>query len=536
MSQEIKVVLATEMKAAGIQATEQQVEKLAGKFKEMNRNTEKETNKTLNTLGKMPGYIGKIQSVLTGMAGKVALAFGVVGVALGALIKAGTYIWDKVIKPLKTMAELGKKITFTSAIKEIFGVTNATKEAEKAAKELKKAQEDAVKKAYEGWSKVFDRMKDGWDETNRASKEAVKGIEAATRAYLEMQAAQGRVTSANDSGVVLGLERGKFDEMAAAAKPEEAARIGARYDILIAEEKAKQEIAAFDEKAKQEAAELVASEQTLEELTKNRAAIEEQLVEAMQQEAKAGKGQTGDNIAKAQEKAAELVAKKKIELEEAANAELSKREEIAARKLAMTALEQERDNIRDKTSLEIAEKRKAEKDLIKEQADEKRKAEEKFKEEVEERERKWREEGEKQTREAQKKLAEERIKDLREEVRRRESLEREAQNRLSTAQSNLSSAWRTYRDKDAMKAEIQEYRDQKKAEQRYERDFKAMESRNPNWRTAEFGTLSARDEAVKRVALAREEEQAAKDAMIETAANTKDLAKKLDDLLQMKGQ
>lgn len=536
MAQEIKVVLATEMKAAGIKATEEQVERLSDKFKSMNRAAEKDTDKTLSTLGRMPGLLGKIQSVLTGTASKMAFAFGAVGIAIGAVIKVGTFLWDKVIKPLKTMAELGKAITFTSAIKEIFGVTNATKEAEEAAKKHKEAQEEAAKKAWEGWNKAFTEMEKGWNKATQAAKENITAIDNATKAYLKMQAAQGRVTSANDTGVVLGLERGKFEDMAAAGDADEAARIGARYDILIAEEKAKQEIAKFDEKAKSEAAELVAEEEKLVELNRQKAELEKQYGDAIWEAAKAGEGQTDENAVKAKEKAAELVAKKEAELDAKNRETLQSEQEIAARKLAMSALEQERDNIRDKVSLEIAERKKAEKDLIREQAEEKRKAEEKFQAEVEERERKWHEESERQAREAQRKVAEQRIASAREEVRRHEQMEREAQSRLSRASSNLDAAWRTYRDPNAMKSEIQEYRDQKKAEQRFERDLASLESRNKNWRTAEFGTLSARDEAVKRVALAREEEQAAKDAMVETAANTKNLADKLDELLQMKGQ
>lgn len=536
MAQEIKVVLATEMKAAGIQATEQQVERLSEKFEKMNRKGSRGATDLLARFGRLPGLFGRIQSVLTGTAAKIALSFGAVTVGITLLVRMGTLIWDKIIKPLKTMAELGKQITFTSAIKEIFGVTNATKDAEEAAKKLKNEQEEAAKKAYDGWSKAFSEMEKGWDKANKAAKENITAVDNATRAYLKMQAAQGRVTSANDTGVVLGLERGKFDDMAAAGDADEAARIGARYDILIAEEKAKQEIAKFDEKAKSEAAELAAEEEKLVELNREKAELEKQYGDAIWEAAQAGEGMSSADAEKAKSKAAEAVAKKEAELDEKNRQTLQAEQEIAARKLAMSALEQERDNIRDKTSLEIAERKKAEQDLIREQAEAKRKAEEEFQAEVEERERKWREEGERQTREAQRKLADERIAAVRKELRTREQQEREAQSRLSRASSNLSDAWRTYRDPNAMKSEIQEYRDQKKAEQRFERDLASLESRNKNWRTAEFGTLSTRDEAVKRVALAREEEQAAKDAMVETAENTKNLADKLDELLQMKGQ
>ena len=66
------------------------------------------------------------------------------------------------------------------------------------------------------------------------------------------------------------------------------------------------------------------------------------------------------------------------------------------------------------------------------------------------------------------------------------------------------------------------------------KDFERLKTWRRDWRTAEIGSLSAADESVRQVALAKEEKAAADRAVIDTAENTRDLAKKLDDLIQLK--
>ena len=86
-----------------------------------------------------------------------------------------------------------------------------------------------------------------------------------------------------------------------------------------------------------------------------------------------------------------------------------------------------------------------------------------------------------------------------------------------------------------MQAVIDEQKAQQMAEQQWAKDFEKLKSRHRDWRDIEFGKLSASDEAVRQVALAKEEKAAADRAVIETAENTRELADKLDELLQVKG-
>ena len=104
---------------------------------------------------------------------------------------------------------------------------------------------------------------------------------------------------------------------------------------------------------------------------------------------------------------------------------------------------------------------------------------------------------------------------------------------VSAAESKLQQAWGWYRDKDSMAAQLAEEKADAQARKQYEKDFERLKSRRRDWRTAE--NLSVDDEAVRRVAIAREEKEAAEHHLAEIEKNTANLAEKLDELLQVKG-
>ena len=97
-----------------------------------------------------------------------------------------------------------------------------------------------------------------------------------------------------------------------------------------------------------------------------------------------------------------------------------------------------------------------------------------------------------------------------------------AQDRLSAAQEKARQAWGWYRDKDSLVAQLEEERAEAAAQKQFEKDFEKLRSRR-DWRTAaaygsgKMGALSLDEEAVRRVALAREEEAAAKEYAKQTA-------------------
>lgn len=73
----------------------------------------------------------------------------------------------------------------------------------------------------------------------------------------------------------------------------------------------------------------------------------------------------------------------------------------------------------------------------------------------------------------------------------------------AAAESKLQQAWGWYRDKNSMAAQLQEEKANAQAEKQFEKDFRRLQHNRKDWRTAD--NLSLGDEAVRRVALAREE-------------------------------
>ena len=96
------------------------------------------------------------------------------------------------------------------------------------------------------------------------------------------------------------------------------------------------------------------------------------------------------------------------------------------------------------------------------------------------------------------------------------------------AESKLQRAWGWYRDKDSMAAQIAEEKADAEARKQYEKDFERLKSRRRDWRKAE--NLSVDDEAVRRVALAREEKETAEKHLAEIERNTAELAAKLESI------
>ena len=126
----------------------------------------------------------------------------------------------------------------------------------------------------------------------------------------------------------------------------------------------------------------------------------------------------------------------------------------------------------------------------------------------------------------ERKIHAERIRLQTAEVQVYEKQQADAEKRLADAQVKVQQAWGWYRDKDSLAAQIAEEKADAEARKQYERDFDRLRDRRRDWRTAT--NLSLDDEAVRRVALAKEEEAAAQLAVKETAENTRRAAEALE--------
>jgi len=110
----------------------------------------------------------------------------------------------------------------------------------------------------------------------------------------------------------------------------------------------------------------------------------------------------------------------------------------------------------------------------------------------------------------------------------------DANNRVAAARNAVGQAWGWFRDPQAFKAQLKEEKDQAKAEEQFAREEARLQKMG-DWRTKK---LSAKDEAVRRMIFAKEEEAAAVDNLknIERhVAQLDQIRKNLDKLLQAAG-
>ena len=511
MGSEIKIHLATYLKDAGIKATKQQVEHLAQDIQKMNREAQSGTDKTAASLGKLPGAFGKIQDALGGFAAKAA---GVIG-AFKVGWDIGTWLNEKVINPL-------------------FGIKDPLEELKKHNRELQREAE----KAAEKWEEAIAEWSAAWDKEISGAEKARQKVEDLTQAYLKMQAAKERVQEAGDDAKMLGLQRDKFEDMTRLGREgnfDAAAQVGKYYDVLMAEEEAKQKIAKFDREAEvsarrqADAQEALGKAQDKAAMLKYRMAELDKKLAYTQTQAAAEEMGFNGSIA-AEEKLLKQKAALQKEIDNAGRDVERRAADVAAMAEARSAEAQERQNVEKRVQLELDERKKAYDDYVDKvlQADEdemkRRQDAAKAAAEVELRERQ----------KVEKELAAQRLADLRAELAEGQKMQSEAQSRQSAAASGLRTAWGWYRNQSQMQAVIDEQKAQAAAEVQWQKDFERLKTWRRDWRTAEFGSLSASDEAVRQVAFAKEEKAAADRAVIETAENTRGLADKIDELLAMK--
>ncbi len=512
MASEIKIQLATYLKDAGIKATQQQVDRLARNVRGMNRDMQADARRVESALGRLPGVFGKIQSAASGAFGTALAVAGAFKVGCDI----GNWIHERVIAPL-------------------FGIKDPIEELKKENRELQREAENAAAK----WEEALTKWAAGWESEVSGAEKARQKIEDLTQAYLKMQAARERIQAAGDNAKLLGMERDKFDAMAGASSPEEAAALGKYHDVLIAEEKSKQQLAKFDRDSETAARKQASAEEQLLKARDKRAHLTRQMAELDRKLAYMQSQQSVQDLGFEQSsKEEEKLLQRKEALQakiDAANRDVASRKaDVAALRESRTAEDQERQNLVEKAKLEVDERKKAYEDYVAyvercdaeaAEAEWQRKQEEiRSAAELELRERER----------VERELAAQRIADLRKELSEQQRMESEARARQGSAAGSLQTAWRWYRDKNQMQAVIDERKAQAAAEVQWQKDFERLKTWRRDWRTAEFGSLSAADESVRQVALAKEEKAAADRAVLETAENTRDLAEKLDELLAMK--
>ena len=209
----------------------------------------------ISLLGRMPGPLGS-----------VGRAFGGLGRAISGVLGP----WGSIIATF-TIA-----YTATRKLVDALGLFPDPMEKVKRANQQAKVAADAAAEA-------FERQRDVWIETlEKEAAYADKAIAKADQqaaAYLRLQRAKEAVNKAVDDGIMLEMERAKYEDVLTAGgmygaykdwdgnirtgSPLEAAQVGAYHDVLIAQEKQRRERERADKEIALAEEELAAKEETL---------------------------------------------------------------------------------------------------------------------------------------------------------------------------------------------------------------------------------------------------------------------------------
>jgi hypothetical protein len=129
--------------------------------------------------------------------------------------------------------------------------------------------------------------------------------------------------------------------------------------------------------------------------------------------------------------------------------------------------------------------------------------------------------------EEQRKLA---IDTVRAQERAESELLGNASDRMRRAETEVARTWSWYKDKTAWKGELQAEREDAAAQVQFQKDAERLQGKF-QWRTS---NLSDEEEIVRRVLFAREEEAAARQALLQIEQNTRDLAAKVEALMALR--
>lgn len=400
-----------------------------------------------------------------------------------------------------------------------------------------KAQEEAdaiLRKANEMAAQVAKRMAqvkasiledcaEAFDAASRAADKLLHQFDRLAQKRAGLQKAELGMFSAQGQSRILEMQR-QMEADVAASGSDTKAYTRAEWQLRIAEEKAKITKQENEYRAKMEA-ESISNEQERIKLAERAAARYEKAAEKANENYQIAR----ENFGKDDDYTRSLAKQRDTALRQA-EAEREKAKDIQARLDVAVA-----DNATNAVNRANAES--ANQNAIEQAEHALLDAEDEYYRRVAEDEQKridLEEEWERERIEAERKLHEQKMKNARAEIdlqlKASEQEQSNAQTRLQAAQAAVSKAWGWYKDKASMQSEIDAYNEQKAAEVQWEKDFQKLKDKRRDWRDIEFGKLSAEEEAVRQVALAKEEEKAAQvalDEIVENTAYLKEIAESL---------
>ena len=495
----------------------------------------KPTEEAAKGFGKMGDIAQSVSKGIGGAFGKIATMFlqgGIWGAMAAVATKAFSLIWDYFEKQAERAAKRAERrfSDALSAIKESASATEKAFDSATAAIDRSISRFDAMTNSVKELTKAEIELAKQHAIANGMDKTSANAAAADLSAQVDFEAEEQRLQN------LIALEKKRIDaaKEAEAKTAEETKKATAEKSAAEAEYQKKRDEYIERHAKKERQGELVATSGpavwvpgvTAEEARKSR---EDAALDFDESE-------EGKKAADKVKRAKELLAGIKTD-EKALAAADEARAKIENAQIALDTLATKRESrelsIQNEIAEKIEEEDKESAETARKAAEARAEADKKAAEKAAaERARLDAQEAARRERERQKELAD-KIRDHQKLLAAERAEESKTRSAVSAAESKLQQAWGWYRDKDSMAAQLQEEKADAAARKQYEKDFERLRSKRRDWRTAE--NLSVDDEAVRRVALAREEKAAAEKHLAEIEANTAALADKLDELLQAKG-
>ena len=235
LDSKLRLQIVTALDNAGIKATEDQINGLATKIQDINK--EAVGKKLENAFGDLPGKIGKITKALGGLPGTLSLVVG-----------AFQFGW-----------EIGTKF-FDTVIKGWFGWEDAVTKLKKSNAAMMKS----LKASAQDYEQMMTRVANQYDIQQAKIDTTIEKINTLTQSYTRLGKAQSDFDNAGADQDIQQLERERFEDMLAlqaSGEYDAAEQVNKVYHILRQELEAKKEIAKYDEESARLQAERVAKEQ-----------------------------------------------------------------------------------------------------------------------------------------------------------------------------------------------------------------------------------------------------------------------------------
>ncbi len=249
---EIRLQIVTALDAAGIKATQQQIDQMANSIAASNKKMGASANEAAARLGRMRGPIGKLTSAFGNLGGTMGKTVGIVGMIAGAFstgVAAGTKLWQA-IQYIR---------------KEWFHYVSELDKVKKANRALAKQREADTA----AWTRQMETMKAARAEEEAASKAALASINAEAEAWRTAARAKVAYLSAGMDAEDQRLEREKFEDVLALQAngygETEIQQVEAIYDVLKAELDVRREMERIEAKEAEENAKVLEQRNKLAE-------------------------------------------------------------------------------------------------------------------------------------------------------------------------------------------------------------------------------------------------------------------------------